>query len=133
MQLRADKDLQARWRADGHWRDQTLDQAFEAAASGHPEVLLTVHAARGPRSISLGQLRKRGRALAGALHGLGLTAGDVVAMQLPNSIETALVYQAAAAHGCVSLPIVTILGPHEPGFVVSAARKGGVEGKEGGV
>jgi acyl-CoA synthetase (AMP-forming)/AMP-acid ligase II len=122
MKLRADKELQARWRADGHWRDQTLDQAFEIAARRHPEALLTVHATRGPRSISLGQLRDRGRALAGALHGLGLKAGDVVAMQMPNSIETALVYQAAAALGCVILPIVAIYGPHELGFVLRDAR-----------
>src|SRR3546814_2205407 len=43
-------------------------------------------------------------------------------MQLPNSIETALVYQAAAALGCVILPIVTIYGPHELGFVLRDAR-----------
>src|SRR3546814_17341296 len=119
MQLRADKDLQARWRADGHWRDQTLDQAFEAAASGHPEVLLTVHAARGPRSISLGQLRKRGRALAGALHGLGLQAGDVVELQLPHLIETALVYQSAATLRSVILPLVTTYRREEHGLVLS--------------
>lgn len=122
MQLRADRDLQARWRADGHWRDQTLDQAFAAAADRHPDVLLTVHAAGDPRSISLGDLRERGRALAGALRSLGLTAGDVVAMQLPNSIEAALVYQAAAALGCIILPIVPIYGPHELGFVLRDAR-----------
>src|SRR3546814_19623317 len=43
-------------------------------------------------------------------------------MQLPNSIETALVYQVAAALGCVILPIVTIYGPPELGFVLRAAR-----------
>src|SRR3546814_17182740 len=43
-------------------------------------------------------------------------------MQLPNSIETALVYQAAAALGCVILPIVAIYGPHELGFVLRDAR-----------
>lgn len=117
-------ELHRRWRELGYWRDLTLDQAFGAAAARCPDALLTIHSAERPATLRLQELREQGQRLAGALAALGVRAGDVVAAQLPNWAETALVYQAAAALGCVILPIVTIYGEHELGFVLrhSGAR-----------
>lgn len=122
MTTRASKELQRLWRAQGFWRDISLGAAFEAAAARAPEAMLTIHGADQAESISLGELRERGIRLAGALSALGLTAGDVVAIQLPNSLENCLLYQAAAALGCVILPIIPVYGPRELGFILRDCR-----------
>lgn len=112
------RELRDAWRASGYWRDMTLNDAFDAAAARRPDALLTIHGQAGPVDIRLRDLRDRGRKLAGALHGCGVNPGDVIAILLPNGVETALAYQAAATLGCVILPIVPIYGSHELSFVL---------------
>ena len=105
--------LVPRWRELGLWSDLSLGDAMAGAAQQHPAAPFHLHAASGSRDIALGEMHTAGRRLAGSLNALGLRAGDVIAMQLPNSVENALTFQAAALLGCTLLPIVHIFGPAE--------------------
>ncbi|MBV9995843.1 MAG: AMP-binding protein [Caulobacteraceae bacterium] len=115
-------ELVARWRDLGLWQDISLAEAMARGAYEHPDALLHIHSARGSSEATLAEAHAAGRRLAGALHGLGLRAGDVIAMQLPNCLENAILFQAAAAIGCVILPIVHIFGPAELGQVLGDSR-----------
>ncbi|MGQ5700568.1 AMP-binding protein [Sandaracinobacteroides sp. A072] len=105
--------LEAGWRETGLWRDLSLGEAMAQAAATHPDAPLHFFGAGGTRRTSLGAIHADGLKLAGAFHALGLRPGDVIAMQLPNGLENAVLFQAAAALGCTMLPIVHIYGPHE--------------------
>jgi len=106
-------DVENKWRALGLWRDVSLGAAMAETARLHPDASLYVHAASGATEAPLGEIHAAGRRLAGSLYALGLRPGDTLAMQLPNRIENAVVIQAAAALGCVALPIIHIYGPAE--------------------
>jgi acyl-CoA synthetase (AMP-forming)/AMP-acid ligase II len=101
------------WRASGLRADVSLAAAMARAVANHPASLLHVHSSSVAREATLVQVHDEGRRIAGSLHALGLGPGDVVAMQLPNCLENAILFQAAAALGCVILPIVHIFGPAE--------------------
>ncbi|MCW1384756.1 AMP-binding protein [Novosphingobium sp. KCTC 2891] len=104
----------AAWRAAGLWRDVSLGEAMALAASTLPQAPLHLVDAEGREQVrDLAMLHAEGLRLAGSLHALGIRAGDTIAMQLPNSLTNAVVFQAAAALGCTLLPIIHIYGPHE--------------------
>ncbi|MDP3674547.1 MAG: AMP-binding protein [Novosphingobium sp.] len=107
------------WRELGLWEDISLGAAMARAARAHPGALLHVHAAVGAREATLAQIHADGLELAGSFHALGLRAGDVVAMQLPNCLENAVLFQAVAALGATLLPIVHIFGPAELGQILA--------------
>lgn len=107
------QELQESWRALGLWGDVSLAQAMALAARERPDAPLHFFGAAGERVTTLGDIHARGLELAGSFHALGLRPGDVIAMQLPNCLENAILFQAAAALGCTLLPVVHIYGPHE--------------------
>ena len=112
-------DLQNAWRAQGLWRDLALGEAMTAAAGEAPAALLHIRGAESATQATLAELHQRGRALAGSLAALGVGSGDTVAMQLPNCLENAMVFQAAGALGCTLLPIVHIYGPAELAHILA--------------
>ncbi|WP_374526901.1 AMP-binding protein [Novosphingobium sp.] len=106
-------ELEANWRALGLWQDVSLAEAMARAARERSHSPLHFFGAEGERVTSLGEVHAQGLALAGSFHALGLRPGDTIAMQLPNGLENAVLFQAAAMLGCTLLPIVHIYGPHE--------------------
>ena len=113
-----------RWRREGWHRGATLGTALAAGAQAHADTPVTFASALRPATLTVGELHARGRAIAGSLQAIGLRAGDVIAVQLPNWPETAVLYHAAAALGLVLIPIVPIYGPAEVSFILrqSGAR-----------
>jgi acyl-CoA synthetase len=109
------------WRASGLHGEQNLGQAFAEAAAAFPEAPLVISTAAGETSMTLAELHTRGLTLAAALFAEGLRAGDVLAVQLPNSLEGVLLQRAAAALGAVFLPIVPIYGAAELGEILRDA------------
>lgn len=75
-----------------------------------------------PHATTVGELVDDAKLAAGALQGLGVGAGDVVAVQLPNWYEGAVLQAAAALMGAVVLPIVQIYGRREIEFIVRESR-----------
>ena len=106
-------DLIEHWRSLGLSSDLSLGDAMARAARTHPDAPFHLHAATGSRVVTLGEIHTEGRRLAGSIHALGLRAGDTIAMQLPNCVENAVMFHAAALLGCTLLPIVHIFGPAE--------------------
>ncbi len=103
--VRFSEEEASQLRAAGIWRGRTIiDDATEAAAAAPDEICLR----DGARAISYREILLEARALATGLSARGLRAGQVVAFQLPNWIEAAVVNLAAAMLGLVVNPIVPI-------------------------
>jgi acyl-CoA synthetase (AMP-forming)/AMP-acid ligase II len=115
-------EVTASWRKLGLWSDRSLGQAMASAAAERPDALLHVRGEDSATEAPLAQVHVRGLELAGSLRALGLGPGGTLAMQLPNRIENAVVFQAAAALGCTLLPIIHIYGPAELAHILADSR-----------
>ena len=110
--------FEERWRAEGWHRGVTLDRFLASGARRQPDSPITFYSEAAQETVTLGGLLERGHRLATALYERGLRPGDIVAVQLPNRLETAVAYYAVAALGLVLLPIVPIYGPAEVSFIL---------------
>ncbi|MBV9784921.1 MAG: AMP-binding protein [Acidisphaera sp.] len=82
--------------AAGYWRDSTLADELDQAAAAFPDKI----AITDPRErIDYATYRRRARSLAAHFIGLGLTADDVVAIQLPNWSEFPVAVAASVLAG----------------------------------
>jgi acyl-CoA synthetase (AMP-forming)/AMP-acid ligase II len=113
--------MEEEWRAGGWYRSQVLADVLAEGAARHPDCRIIFDSDTRPASVTLPALQREALAVAGSLAALGLRAGDVLAVQLPNWPETAALYYAAAALGLVLLPIVPIYGPAEVDFILRDA------------
>ncbi|HEV7679869.1 MAG TPA: AMP-binding protein [Candidatus Dormibacteraeota bacterium] len=91
-------------------------------ASSFANRTLTVVSATERRTATLGELHVEAQVIAGALHHLGLAAGDVLALQLPSSLEASIAYQAASLLGLVVLPILHTYGAAETSFILRESQ-----------
>ena len=87
------------------WRRETIATLAETRVAEDPDFVAIVD---GVRSMTRREWLDEARALAAALQGRGLEQGDVVAFQLPNWHEAAVINLAAAMAGLVVNPIVPI-------------------------
>ena len=105
--MRFDGDRAALYLERGWWSPaDTLSQWLLRAASETPDATAIVGDGT---SLSYGALAGQVAALAGGLKALGLGAGDVVAVQLPNRAEYLVSYLAICAIGGV---MTTLYVPH---------------------
>jgi cyclohexanecarboxylate-CoA ligase len=109
------------YRRAGWWRPDTLWTAFTATAGRRPEACALIE---DDVRLGFGELRERAESLAAGLHALGIRAGDVIALQLPNWWETVAVYLATARLGAAANPVLPIARERELRFVLgrSGAR-----------
>lgn len=114
--------LEQGWRELGLWQDLSLAAALSKTALKCPDAPLHFFGASGEQVTTLSEVHSAGLKLAGSFHALGLRPGDTIAMQLPNGLENAVLFQAAAALGCTLLPIVHIYGPHELTHILADSR-----------
>jgi non-ribosomal peptide synthetase component E (peptide arylation enzyme) len=92
-------DLIARYQKSGHWSAETFYSILTARAAAHPERVAIVD--RG-RRVTYAELRARVDRVAAGLAALGIGAGDVVTIQLPNWAEFAYVFFALERLGAVA-------------------------------
>ena len=71
-----------------------------------------------PASTTHGRVLEDALSLAAGLRERGVGAGDVVGFQLPNWVEAAHVFYAAAFLGAVVMPIVHFYGTKEVGYIL---------------
>jgi cyclohexanecarboxylate-CoA ligase len=105
----------ARYRRDGHWGTTPIGEAFAAtcARRGYDDALVDT-----ARRVSFAEWdRLVGRAALGLL-ALGVGPGDVVAYQLPNWWEAAVIFLAAARLGAVVNPLLPIFRARELRFIL---------------
>ena len=95
----------AAWTDAGLWADHTLAHYVDLNADRSPEELAV---ADETSELNFAEARDRAWALAGSLAGLGLDDESVVAIQMPNVVESVLVYYALCRLGCVIVPRMMI-------------------------
>lgn len=105
----------ARYRTEGFWQDTTLvDVARDAMQTGPDRPLLI----EGDRVLARGQAWEGALRLAAFFLARGLVPGDVVAFQLPNWSEAAIIGLAARMVGLVLNPIPPIYREAELDYIL---------------
>lgn len=108
----------ARYRATGLWRDRTMAQSLALRLTDDADrVCLVDELGR----YSYAEIGAKARQLAGWLRVRGLSRGDVVAFQLPNWHEAAVIALATSLLGLVCLPIVPIYREAEVRYILQAS------------
>ena len=92
------EDVAARYRASGLWEGVTIGEMFARSAGRSPDKLALV---QGRERLSYSALLERSRDRAVGFAGVGLKRGDLVLVQLPNSIEFVVSYLALNMIGVV--------------------------------
>ena len=115
----------ARWYDAGYYRHESLGETLGRAVSARPDTPLHFHTEEGLRSVTAREVLERPVALRALCRPEGCDPGDVFALQLPTSFETATLYVAAFRAGATVLPLVHNLGPGDVDFILrDAARIG---------
>lgn len=119
------------WAECGWYADQDLYALFARRAAEHPDRVAVIDA---NGQVDYAELDRLVLALAAGLRALGVTAGEVVGIQLPNDRISCAVELAVAAIGATALPfpvgrgerdIVGLLGRAGACVAVSATSYGG--------
>ena len=97
---------------------QTLISAFLNGAARLPNAELVVASARRPGTHRLADIVADGLRFAAGLRARGIGPGDIVAVQLPAWSEWMVACVGIAHVGAVMLPIVSIYGAKEAGFIL---------------
>jgi 2,3-dihydroxybenzoate-AMP ligase len=113
------EDVAARYRAAGLWEGVTVGAMFARSVSRSPDQVALVH---GQQRLTYAALLARCEDRAARLAGLGLERGDLVLMQLPNSVEFVVSYLALNMIGVVP---VTALRAHRQAEVRHFLRASG--------
>ncbi len=108
--------------ADFKGATRTLAQAYAEGAALRPASPYIVSSAIRPSTTTLAEIHRRALVVGENLRGMGIRAGDVVAVQLPSWLEWQIACVAIAHIGAVMLPIVSIYGAKELGFILPASR-----------
>jgi cyclohexanecarboxylate-CoA ligase/acyl-CoA synthetase len=100
MTLRLDfpPERAAFYRAQGWWTDELVGDWLVRAARATPNQAAVVQDAR---SVTFLELARLVRAFARGIDRLGIVKGDVVAVQLPNTLEFVVAYLGLASRGAV--------------------------------
>jgi acyl-CoA synthetase (AMP-forming)/AMP-acid ligase II len=115
-------ELVARYEAAGWWRGETIGELLARGLHTAPQTDFRVHSAVRPWSGTFGEVEHLARRLAGGLRSRGVGPGDVVAFQLPNWMEAAVVFWASAFLGAVIVPIVHFYGRKELAYILGAVK-----------
>lgn len=119
---RTPDSLAQRYLAEGWWTDDTLGELLDRHLVEEADLDFRVWSATRPFSATVGEVHRRARRLAASLEAHGLEPGDVLAFQLPNCAEAAVVFWGAALLGLVVVPIVHFYGPREVAYILGQSR-----------
>src|SRR5689334_11595117 len=107
-----------RYISEGFWDDDALGQVLAAGLRDAGSELFTVRSQRRPWRGTLADVDALARRVAGGLRARGIGPGDAVAFQLPNWVEAAATFYAAAYLGAGVVPIVHFYGPKEVSYIL---------------
>ncbi len=112
-------------KASGLWRERTLLDYLDAAVSANPDKIavtaLDVATGR-QRSCTYRQLDGLSKRAAAGLMTLGVEAGDVVSIQLPNCIEFIVLHLACLHCAAITNPLMPFLRHRELRFMLDLAE-----------
>ncbi len=112
-------------RAEGFWVDQTYDQSLVktiAASPDKPAIIADRVDRDGQRRFTYAELGDLVARAAAALRHMGIGRGDIVAVQLPNWWEFAVIALASARLGAVVNPLMPIFRERELGYMLDFAE-----------
>ncbi len=115
-------DLVRRYERAGWWTQESLGELLSRGLAGAGETHFEVHSAVRPWRGTFAAVERIARRLAAGLRARGVGPGDVVAFQLPNWMEAAATFWAAALLGAVVVPIVHFYGPKELRYILASSR-----------
>jgi acyl-CoA synthetase len=115
-------ELVKRYQAEGWWTQDSLGDLLARGLAASPRAGFHVHSAVRPFAGTFADVEVVARRMAAGLRKRGVGPGDVVAMQLPNWMEAAATFWAAALLGAVVVPIVHFYGRKEVGYILAAAK-----------
>lgn len=112
----------ARYRRNGWWNDDSLGMLVERGMRAQPGAPVRIWSATRPWQGTLADVLDLSSQFAGGLRHLGVVAGDVVAVQLPNWVEGAATWFAASMLGAIVVPIVHYYGTSELSYILQESR-----------
>lgn len=117
----SDPEAAARYRRGGWWTTEPIGHAAMGTAARIPDAVALID---GEERLTFAGWAARSARLADRWLTSGVRRGDVIAYQLPNWWEAAVVFLAAARIGAVVNPVLPILRRRELGFILgqSGAR-----------
>lgn len=98
--------------------NRSLAEAFEQGARDRPDARLVVSSPARAADLRLAEVMNHGRIMGSHLVAMGIRPGDIIGVQLPAWSEWMVACIAIAHAGAVMLPIVSIYGPKELGFIL---------------
>jgi acyl-CoA synthetase (AMP-forming)/AMP-acid ligase II len=108
----------------GWWGEETLATVFDGAVEACPDRLALVDqfnrsefAGTDAQRLTFAEAAQRVENMAAQLHANGIGQDDIVVVQLPNIVELALLYVAAAKLGVILSPAPVQYGLHELGKI----------------
>jgi cyclohexanecarboxylate-CoA ligase len=110
-----------RWRAEGLWNDELLDE-FVSERAAVAETAARQAVIDGDVALTYAELDAHVGAITGSLQGLGVGKGDVVSWQLPNWWEAVALHHGIIRLGAVSNPIIPIYRQGEVEFILRQAE-----------
>ena len=102
--------------------EANLVAAFLDGAERFPDAELTVSSTVRPGTHRLADIVAAGTRFAAGLRAHGIAPGDIVAVQLPAWSEWMVACVGIAHAGAVMLPVVSIYGPKELGFILRQSK-----------
>jgi acyl-CoA synthetase len=114
--------LAQRYEAEGWWTRDTLGGLLARGLAAAPGTPLQVYSDVRPWTGTFADVERVARRLAAGLRQRGAGPGDAIAFQLPNWMEAAAVFWAAAFLGAAVVPIVHFYGRKEVGYILQAVR-----------
>lgn len=114
--------LAQRYVDEGWWTEDTLGQFVARQLTHVSDAGFRVHSGVRPYAGTIGDVDRTARRLAAGLQRRGVSAGDVVAFQLPNWMEAAAVFWASAYLSAVVVPIVHFYGRRELSYILSDSK-----------
>ncbi len=119
--LRPVPESQARrYVAEGWWNDATLGATVADGLTHLGAQTFQVHSKVRPWAGTFAEVDRAARALARSVRARGIGPGSVVVLQLPNWVEAAISFWAAAYVGAVVVPIVHFYGAKEVEYILRA-------------
>ena len=115
-------ELVERYRQEGWWTPDTLGDLLARGLAAAPDAEFRVHSDVRPYSGTYADVERSARRLAAGLRERGVGPGDVIAMQLPNWMEAATSFWAAAFLGAVVVPVVHFYGQKELSYILGDAK-----------
>jgi acyl-coenzyme A synthetase/AMP-(fatty) acid ligase len=105
--------LRERWYAEGWYSAHTCIDVLHRSAVEHDAAKVVFVSRQAETTMTVGQIHRGARAVAGGLQRRGVSTGDAVAVQLTNRWECVVAYEAVLLCGAVLVPIVHVYGTTE--------------------